>query len=232
MPARADGKRVCERLVPKKNGKEHEALGGHFEFFYQGWKNDGEQYRHGATRENLFPEERKGKLCCSTLIRLGLTTNRMKEEDGAPDALFFYQLLLPIVNPTRSGIEHDPRMGFYHKATQWSNTYAVRDLDSGNGYGHDYKTTSPDELVRWDGIIVTDGVLGGSRGAILRRFDDSRENNLCYSKHIGDSFTKTRFVNLREFTNSVIICLHHRKERTDTIQPTKTTTSSRRCVTM
>ena len=104
---------------------------------------------------------------------------------------FFWQLLLPIHDPKRSGIEDDPRMPFYHNVAKWSNSYASNELDIGNGYGHSFKNVTIDEMVRWDGVIVLDGALGGSRGAILRRFDDSREDNLSFCKPIAQAFTKT-----------------------------------------
>jgi hypothetical protein len=46
---------------------------------------------------------------------------RMMDERGKPNALFFYQLLLPIAEPTKSGIIDDPRMPFYTKAAEQSN---------------------------------------------------------------------------------------------------------------
>ena len=66
VPARADGKRVIEQRN-KKNEKV-----GEFEFHYQGWSRpaDTPPFRHGASRDNVFPEERKGKLCRATLTRL------------------------------------------------------------------------------------------------------------------------------------------------------------------
>ena len=50
--------------------------------------------------------------------------------------------------------------------------YAICDLKQrGSGRGHHFKETSPQELLKWDGVLVFDGVLGGSKGAMLRRFD-------------------------------------------------------------
>ena len=121
----------------------------------------------------------------------------MKQADNAPDSLFFLQLLLPIHDTKRTGIPDDPRMPFYHKVAKWSNSYASNDLDIGNGYGHSFKNVTMDELVKWDGVIVIDGALGGSRGAILRRFDDSREDNLSYCKYVTDAFSKTRFLEVK-----------------------------------
>ena len=201
VPANANGKRIVEQLITKgKGNRAKKEKIGEFEFHYRGWKRSDNEgpFRSGATRDNLFPDERKGKLCRSALIKLGCTPARMKQADGAPDSLFFYQLLLPICQTENSGVMGgDPRIGFYHKAARWSNTYAVRDLDIGNGLKHKYENVTMDELLRWDGVIVMDGALGGSRGAIFRRFDDSRDDNVCFNQHIASAFTKTRFMEIK-----------------------------------
>jgi hypothetical protein len=51
------------------------------------------------------------------------------------DALFFYQLLLPIVNPAHSGIKDDPRIGFYfyEEVATHTNVYAMGKKERG-GY--------------------------------------------------------------------------------------------------
>ena len=194
VPVGEDGRRTQKHLIGPKSQKRD---AGEFEFHYNGWEKEGTQFRSGATRENPFPEVRKGSLCGSTLARLGLTKERMMEADGAPDALWFWQALLPIHDIKRTGIENDPRMPFYHKVAKWSNSYASNELDIGNGYGHSFKNVTIDEMVKWDGVVVMDGALGGSRGAILRRFDDSREDNLSYNKFIASAFTKTRFLEVK-----------------------------------
>jgi len=86
--------------IHAKTGKRE--VGG-YEFFYQGWKNDNptrENRRFGASRENLFPADRDVTLDGTFLKKMGLTKQRMVQ----CNALFFYQLLLPIVHPAMSGI--------------------------------------------------------------------------------------------------------------------------------
>ena len=194
VPVGEDGRRTQKHLIGRKSQKQD---AGEFEFHYNGWEKEGTQFCSGNTRENPFPEVSKGSLCGSTLARLGLTKERMMEADGAPDALWFWQALLPIHDIKRTGIENDPRIPFYHKVEKWSNSYASNELDIGNGYGHSFKNVTIDEMVKWDGVVVMDGALGGSRGAILRRFDDSREDNLSYNKFIASAFTKTRFLEVK-----------------------------------
>jgi hypothetical protein len=89
-------------------GKREE---GGYEFFYQGWKQESstrENCRFGATREELFPTDRDVKLDVTFFKKMGLSKQRMKQSN----ALFFYQLLLPIVDPAMSGIDGDTRMGY------------------------------------------------------------------------------------------------------------------------
>ena len=69
-----------------------------YEFFYTGWKqpiDDPSFYRDGATRGNMFPPDRKGRLDKDLLKKMGLTKERMQNGD----ALFFYQFLFPICHP-------------------------------------------------------------------------------------------------------------------------------------
>ena len=187
--------------VPKDDGGKRTCNG--FEFFYTGWskKSTDPTFRHGATRDNLHPESRKGCLDADLLSKLGLTKERMhSDHDLAPDALFFYQLLLPIHDTTRngSGIDGDPRKPYYPHVAECTEVYAICDLKTrGSGLGHRFKETSPQELLKWDGVLVFDGVLGGSRGAMLRRFDRRRPDNSSFNKHIADAMTSTRWLELK-----------------------------------
>ena len=120
---------------------------------------------------------------------------RMLENDGAPDALFFYQLLLPL-HDTKKTIQGDPRQLYYSEKSKWTNVYAAELGLMGSGYGHKFEPVNPTQLLKWDGIIVQDGVHGGSNGAILRR-TDLREGNTAYDKHIVDAFTKSRWLEIK-----------------------------------
>ena len=153
------------RPVPKDNRNGGKRMDGGWEFFYKGWESE-ECHRDGATRENVFPESRVGSLDVDLLKKMGLTAERVTE----CDALFFHQLLLPICDPKKSGIEDDPRKGYYDAVETFSNTYAFGELKMGNSYGHIFKPVSIPELVRFDGVVVRDGVLGGSSGALYRRW--------------------------------------------------------------
>ena len=55
----------------------------------------------------------------------------MKEDDGAPDALFYYQLLLPIDDVSINDIANDPRKNFYSNVSTFTNVYAIKNLSLG-----------------------------------------------------------------------------------------------------
>jgi hypothetical protein len=79
-------------------GKREE---GGYDIFYQGWKQENstrENCRFGATREDLFPTDRDVKLDVTFLKKMGLSKLRMEQ----CDALFFYRMILPIVDPAMS----------------------------------------------------------------------------------------------------------------------------------
>ena len=180
--------------VPEYEGKR---MCNGWTFHYDGkWIRKAPKFHSGATRDNPFPESRKGCLDADILTRLGMTAERMMEEYGAPDALFFYQLLFPIINPIHSGIKDDPRKAFYSEVSLFSNLYAVGELQLGNGIGHRYVNTDGPELVRWDGVLTRDGVLGGSNGAILRRFD-TRKDNAMFAAEIYKAISKTRWLEIK-----------------------------------
>jgi hypothetical protein len=58
----------------------------------------------------MFHKEQKGSLDADKLRAFGLTKGRMKDWD----ALLFYQLLFPIGDPKRSGVEQDKTNTILH----------------------------------------------------------------------------------------------------------------------
>lgn len=134
------------------------------------------------------------------LHHLGLSPTRMQETDKTPDALFFYQLILPIHaidNERVLTVTNDPRKAFYSNVSSWSNLYADSELGIlGGGYGHEYQPTNPAEMLQQDGSVVMDGVLDGSRGSFLSRFN-KREGNESYHEGISKAFTKTRWLEIK-----------------------------------
>jgi hypothetical protein len=175
VPINPDGKRIVDD----------------WEFFYNGWEeegDDGNGGRHGATSEDMFPESRKGELDGDLLETLGLTKERMVKGD----ALFFHQLLLPMCDPKMSGITDDPRKAFYSQVETFSNLYAIH-IGLGGSYGHKFKNIVLDELVHFDGVVIRDGVKGGSNGAIYRRWMDGAD----YDALVQGSITHTRWLQIK-----------------------------------
>ena len=116
------------------SGPGGKRVAGGWEFHYYGW--DGGSWspslgRGDASFKNLMPDSRKGKFDAGLLATMGLTHSRMKKID----AIFFYQLLLPMCNPARSGTLHEPRPPFYGEVEKFSQIYAIR-IDLGGAYVH------------------------------------------------------------------------------------------------
>ncbi len=125
---------------------------GGYEFFYKGWKEESptrENCRFGATRKDLLPADRDVLLDVTFLKKLGLTKQRMVE----CDALFFCQLLLPIVDPAMSGIKGDTRIGYYKEVARNTNMYAFGSKNREGTCGHVFCPTTAEELLVWDGIV-------------------------------------------------------------------------------
>ena len=160
-----------------------------WDFHYRGWSGGGTN-RSGASRENLFPESRKGRLDAAVLTKLGLTRERMEGKD----ALFFHQLLLPMCDPSKSGITGDPRRSFYAESVKFSNVYAMLELGLGTTYGHEFKVLDLPELVKFDGTVVRDGVRGGSGGALHRRWMRSSAD---YDPLVAGSLTYERWLQIK-----------------------------------
>jgi hypothetical protein len=80
---------------------------------------------------------------------MGLSKQRMLE----CNALFFYQLILPIVDPAMSGIAGDTRIGYYKDIARNTNMYAFGVKNRGGTRGHVFRPTSAEELLVWDGLV-------------------------------------------------------------------------------
>jgi hypothetical protein len=180
VPESSEGKRVL-------NG---------WEFHYQGWEPDlDKKRRNGASQINLFPEERKGYLDYELLKKMGLTKKRIVN----CDPLFFKQLLQPMCDPEKSGIQDDPRLPYYSEIEKWTAKYAAS-IGLFGSYGHDYKTASIEELVHWDHLIIKSGVNGGiSDGAIYRRW----KTGGAYCPEIAKTMTYHRYLQIKR---SVKLC--------------------------
>ena len=141
--------------------------------------------RTGTNKDDIVPEERRSVLDKELLIKMGLTEHRMKSQD----ALFFWQLIFPICDPLKSGIENDPQKAFYTLKVLHTNTYAVAEKKWGGCYGHNFTFVTEPEMVHWDGVLIRDGARGGTGGSIHIRwiqddpdFDHVIANSMKYSR--------------------------------------------------
>jgi hypothetical protein len=175
LPANSEGKRTVQD----------------WELHYKGWSPDlaDRTNRSGASSTNLFPASRKGMLDYSLLKKMGLTKNRIIN----CDAQFFKQLLLPMCDPEKSGIEDDPRMPYYSKLERWSTKYAAS-IGLLGSYGHDFKTPNIEELVHWDSCVFKSGVNGALQGALFRRW---RVGDTAYDPDVAASMTHTRWLQIK-----------------------------------
>ena len=133
------------------NAAGHRELNG-WRFHYKGWRHHldaGDFWRKDATRDNIFPEDRKSKLDGELLKKMGLNRDRMI----AKDALFFVQLLFPLSNPKKSGIPDDPRRDYYEEVAKFTNLYAVGKAEHGLR-NHAFRTSTAEEHVNWDGVVA------------------------------------------------------------------------------
>eukprot|EP00957_Ditylum_brightwellii_P205292 15343244-Ditylum_brightwellii.AAC.1 len=89
-----------------------------------------------------FREERSGKLDAELLKKLDMSAKQMKDHD----ALFFYQLLFPICDTSKSNVNDDPQKNFYTDVAHFTNQYA---LNKGlfSGYDHSCDIVKMKELV-------------------------------------------------------------------------------------
>ena len=85
------------------------------------------------------------------------------------DALFFYHILLPICDVNNSGIVDYPRHKYFSDVENFSARYAF-DIGLLGSYGHNFKVSTIGELVKFDVVIIRDGVRGGSNGEFYRRW--------------------------------------------------------------
>ncbi|KAL7528119.1 hypothetical protein ACHAXR_005384 [Thalassiosira sp. AJA248-18] len=174
-------------VVPKNSNGERELNG--WNFYYDGWEPSEfsrETYVRGtAKRGDIKPSDRKGCLDVDVLKQHGMTADRAKN-----DPLFIFQLLLPMCDPKRSGINGDRRMPYFTTVRAHTNTYATGEKGWGGGYGHKYELVDEATLVRWTAVPIRHGAREGKPGSIHNRWirDDCEYDSL-----IADSMTMSRW---------------------------------------
>ena len=123
---------------------------------------------------------------------MGLTKKIIMEGDG----LFFKQLLQPMCDPAKSGIEKDPRMPYYTNLENWTAKYAAT-IGMYGSYGHNYKTATAEELLRWDSCVAMSGVIGLLKGgAIYRRW---KPDDKAFDSEIDAAMPYTRWLAIKRY---------------------------------
>ncbi len=185
-----------------------------WEFHYKDWKPDlaGVLNRSGSTPLDLIPSDRKGCLDYDLLKKMRLTKKQIM--DG--DALFFRQLLLPMCNPKKPGINDNPRLPYYSLVESWSSNYAAITGMTGS-YGHSFKLPTIEELMHFDSAIFRDGVLGGLDGALHRCWD---AESSAFDANIANSIHHTRWLQLKRTSSFVTMRGHLRETSLAMILPT------------
>ena len=190
-------------VTPVPKNREGKRMQNGYEFFYQGWRSNetGVDYRHSNREEYInnakkyeIPDERKGCLDADKLKKYGLDKNRIQNRD----ALFFYQLLLPLCDAEKSGIVDDKRKSYYSACETHSNIYASK-IKAISSYGHSFSPVLLEDNVHFDGVIVRDGCVGGGDGDLYRRWDTCSSK---YDEEIANSLTFTRFLQIKRVKKS------------------------------
>ena len=179
-------------LIPVPANNEGKRIVNDWEFFYKGWYCDETTYRDHASPEELFPSDRLGCLDYQLIKDLGCSKERILN----PDPLFFMQLVFPIGDPKKmkhlSGIA-DPRKPYYTEVQRLSTMYAAQQGLMGS-YGHTFNIPTVPELLKFDAVLVKDGVVGKSDGAIHLRWDPKSS---CFNKEIHCALSHTRWLQLK-----------------------------------
>jgi hypothetical protein len=109
------------------------------------------------------------------------------------NAFFFNQLILPVCDTLKSGIEGDKCLPYYSKTECWSQKYGAL-IRLGGLHGHVFKPVTILDLLKFDMVVVKDGVLGRSDGAIYRRW---QEGDCNYNKAVANSMMHTCWLQIK-----------------------------------
>jgi hypothetical protein len=115
----------------------------------------------------------------------------MHQQDG----LFWFQLLFPICDISKSGIPNDPRMSFYSDVERFTRLYAAQS-GSGGTYGHKVNDFFGWEILQFHAAVIHDGVHGGSNGGIHRRWNPKGSS---YDPELASCLTLSRWREIRRY---------------------------------
>eukprot|EP00957_Ditylum_brightwellii_P033792 2560981-Ditylum_brightwellii.AAC.1 len=92
----------------------------------------------------------------------------------------------------KSDVRKDPHQSYYSKVKTWTNIYASH-LGLGSAYSTKFENIKKDELVKWDGILIHDGVHGRSDGGIHRQWQEGAD----YNPHTDDAMQHSRWLQIK-----------------------------------
>jgi hypothetical protein len=170
LEANGDGKRIVGD--PQEDREYEFHYGGDVEGF-----GDGAFGSTSSTGKDMFSEEQGPKLDVPNLLKMGMTRAR------AIDPLFLMFIVYPLLACMTAAhpvgcqclLEPTGRVAFFSQIVHWSNKYAL-EIGLGGGTGHLYTLRTLVDIVRWFGIILYSGQIGGHRA--LYRYWDVNDKHL------------------------------------------------------
>ena len=135
----------------------------------------------------------RGQLDEDVLTILVLKVHRMKTCDD----LFLFQVLCPMYHPSKLDIFNDPRVPYFTSVESFTNIHKFS-TGLGGSYEKNWKNIAVTELVLFNGILVRDGILGGSNGTFYKRWNN---NSPMYSPEIAQAMTLQRFGKIKSNIN-------------------------------
>ena len=132
----------------------------------------GRKYATSTTEDpagKLLPKERKSVIDMDKLKKIGFDPAKHME-----DPLFFLLCLFPLEDFEDQEDEKFCLTGFWDKVVNFTNLYSAK-LKLGGDKGHKYIPRNSEMLIRWFGVHLMNGVLGG--GPVLNRLRKTRKTN-------------------------------------------------------
>ena len=100
-------------------------------------------------------------------------------------------------HPFKSDIANDPRVPYLTSVESFTNIYKFS-TGQGGSYGHEWNNVVMTELVRFNGILVRDGVLGRSNGDLYEIWNP---NSSIHIPEIDRAMILTRFSEIKRNIN-------------------------------
>ena len=103
-------------------------------------------------------------------------------------------MLHPVCDPSRSGIEDDPRLPYYSLIEKFTAKYAA-EIGMYGSYTHKYDTPSVVDLVHWDSCLIYSGVTRKLNGDLYQRW---KPFDPCYSTPISETMHFSYFLQIKQ----------------------------------